>query len=170
MKHGAPERNMSVLSLVLACLLYYLIASGFISSLQASRVPMHTGDSLYIEIVRDGYSTVHVMNNPSELEGMRSAYGVELGNGDRITVGDGEAVKAGRISGFKCMSLGVPIGINSAEAEDLAALPGIGAKLAARIIVYRDNAGGFSGLDELDMVLGIGKKKLEAIRGKISLD
>jgi competence protein ComEA len=83
---------------------------------------------------------------------------------------NGGAVKTGRISGTKSISLGVPIGINTAEARDLAALPGIGDKLVERIIDYRKNSGGFKSLDELRSVEGIGDKKLEALRSKASLD
>jgi len=68
------------------------------------------------------------------------------------------------------LSLGVPIGINSAGIDDLDELPGIGPKLAEKIIEYRNLNSSFNSIDELQKVAGIGQKKLETIRSLISLD
>jgi competence protein ComEA len=54
--------------------------------------------------------------------------------------------------------------LNRATEQDLDALPGVGAKLAARIMKYRQSVGVFRSLDELRAVKGIGKKKFEQIR------
>jgi len=48
------------------------------------------------------------------------------------------------------------IDVNSATAEQLAELPGIGPALAERIIAYREQNGAFKSLDDLDLVSGIG--------------
>ncbi|MDQ6982791.1 MAG: helix-hairpin-helix domain-containing protein [Mariprofundus sp.] len=53
------------------------------------------------------------------------------------------------------------VNINSATAKELQKVDGIGAKTAARIVVYRDEHGAFKSVDELLKVKGIGKKKLE---------
>lgn len=53
-----------------------------------------------------------------------------------------------------------PLDINTATAEQLDLLPGIGPVLAARIIEYREENGGFSQVEELIKVDGIGEKKL----------
>jgi competence protein ComEA len=50
------------------------------------------------------------------------------------------------------------VNVNSASAEQLEALPGIGAAMAARIIEYRQKHGPFKRLDELMNVRGIGEK------------
>jgi competence protein ComEA len=68
------------------------------------------------------------------------------------------------------MSLGIPIGLNSATFEDLKAIPGLGNELATRIIDYRASIGEFESIDELDNIEGIGKKRLAIIKKVGSLD
>lgn len=57
-----------------------------------------------------------------------------------------------------------PVNINTADAEELATLPGIGEKLAERIVKYRADNGDFSTVDDLANVNGIGEVKLEDLR------
>lgn len=52
---------------------------------------------------------------------------------------------------------------NTATAEELQLLPGIGPVLARRIVQYRDMHGYFSELDELDAVFGIGPKTIQKL-------
>lgn len=61
-----------------------------------------------------------------------------------------------------------PLDLNSATAEELAQLPGIGPELAARIIAYREETGFFSTTEELMEVSGIGEGKLAALEGRIT--
>ncbi len=55
------------------------------------------------------------------------------------------------------------ININTANAEQLQELPGIGPTLAERIIAYRDKNGPFQTLSELTNVEGIGLEKLNGL-------
>jgi competence protein ComEA len=60
-----------------------------------------------------------------------------------------------------------PIDLNTATASDLDALPGIGPSTAAAIVRQRETTGRFTSVDALLDVPGIGRSKLEAIRGLV---
>jgi competence protein ComEA len=59
--------------------------------------------------------------------------------------------------------------LNRATDQDFDALPGIGPRLAERILEYRQSVGAFHSLDELRAVKGIGKKKFERIRPLVTV-
>ena len=63
----------------------------------------------------------------------------------------------------------VIVNINTASAEQLQMLPGIGPVLAGRIIAWRDENGPFRATEELTKVSGIGQKKLEEILDLITV-
>jgi competence protein ComEA len=56
------------------------------------------------------------------------------------------------------------VNINTATAQQLTVLPGVGEKLAARIVEYRQKQGGFKNVSELMNVQGIGEKNLAKIQ------
>ena len=61
------------------------------------------------------------------------------------------------------------VDLNTAEAEELATLPGIGEGLAKRIVDYRTEHGPFEGPEGLMEVSGIGEKKLEALLPEVTV-
>lgn len=61
------------------------------------------------------------------------------------------------------------LNLNAASAQQLEELPGVGPKLAARIVEYRQKSGGFKSVQELMNVNGIGEKNFEKIQGFLSL-
>ena len=63
----------------------------------------------------------------------------------------------------------LPVNINTADAAELAALPGIGKVLAQRILDYRRVHGDFSAVEQLTNVEGIGEGKLETILELITI-
>ena len=63
----------------------------------------------------------------------------------------------------------LPVNINTADAAELAALPGIGKVLAQRILDYRRVHGDFSAVEQLTNVEGIGEGKLESILELITI-
>ena len=58
-----------------------------------------------------------------------------------------------------------PVNLNTADAEALTALPGIGEELARRIAAYREANGPFAAVEDLTKVSGIGQGKLAALEG-----
>jgi len=60
-----------------------------------------------------------------------------------------------------------PLDLNTASADSLERLPGIGPVTAARIIVDRDERGAFRSPDDLQRVKGIGPKTVEKLKGLV---
>jgi len=61
------------------------------------------------------------------------------------------------------------VNLNSATAEELRLLPGVGRARADAILAIRKRRGGFKSLDELTQVKGIGKAMLERLRPHLTL-
>ena len=61
------------------------------------------------------------------------------------------------------------IDLNTASVEQLQLLPGIGESIAQRIIEYRSQHNGFSAIEELIQIYGIGEKKFEQIKQYITI-
>ncbi len=61
------------------------------------------------------------------------------------------------------------IDINSADADALTQLPGIGQKTAEKIVSYRKANGQFKNIEDLLNVKGIGQKKFEKLKQFITV-
>jgi len=61
------------------------------------------------------------------------------------------------------------ININTADLQQLCELPQIGEALAGRIIAYRDQNGGFSSIDEITKVSGIGEATFQELKDLITV-
>jgi competence protein ComEA len=83
-----------------------------------------------------------------------------------LALGAGEALAGKRVA--KKQLTGV-VNLNTASAQQLDLLPGVGAKAAKKIIDYRAKTP-FSKVEDLTQVKGFGKKKLEKLRPYLSVN
>jgi competence protein ComEA len=75
-------------------------------------------------------------------------------------------------SGLAAAAKPVPSGklnINTAGVEELASLPGVGEKLAKRIVAHREKAGAFKATQELMNVRGIGERNYQKLERLITV-
>ena len=61
------------------------------------------------------------------------------------------------------------VNLNTASSAELETLPGVGAKMAARIIEYRQKKGPFKKIEELMNVQGIGEKNFLKLRSQLTV-
>jgi competence protein ComEA len=62
------------------------------------------------------------------------------------------------------------VNVNTATAEELVRLPGIGESKARAILDYRKERGAFKSVDQLREVKGIGDAALERIRSQVAVE
>ena len=67
------------------------------------------------------------------------------------------------------LALGVPLDLNQASATELAKVPGITPTLAERIVAQRSRLGGFSKLEDLRAVKGIGPVTLKRLQPSLTV-
>jgi competence protein ComEA len=84
------------------------------------------------------------------------AFALSLTTGLAVAAGPVKPAPAGKVN------------INTASVEQLTTLPGVGPKLAARILDYRQKSGAFKSVQELMNVRGIGEKNLKKIEQYLS--
>ena len=70
---------------------------------------------------------------------------------------------------FTMLAYAEPVDINTATAEELQSLKGIGEKKAMAIIEYRQENGPFTSIEGLTEVKGIGAKLLENNKGNLAV-
>ena len=61
------------------------------------------------------------------------------------------------------------VNINTATSEELQTLNGVGPKMAAKIIEYRQNNGAFKSIEEIQNVRGIGVKTFEKLKNRLKV-
>jgi competence protein ComEA len=64
---------------------------------------------------------------------------------------------------------GETVNINTATVKQLQKVEGIGKKIAAKIVAYREEHGDFGSVDDLIKVKGFGKKTLEKAKDQLSV-
>ena len=80
-----------------------------------------------------------------------------------------EEITAERESNASAEQSADRLNLNTASAQELAGLPGIGRKKAANIVAYREKNGDFSDIVDLMRVSGIGEKTFEKIKAEITV-
>lgn len=68
-----------------------------------------------------------------------------------------------------CIAEDGKININTASVEELSKLKGVGAKLAQRILDYRNQNGLFTKAEDLMKVKGVGQKMFDANKDRIAV-
>lgn len=89
--------------------------------------------------------------------------------GANRTARDGYSVQTERPAAEEVAPERVLVDLNTATAEELETLTGIGPALAQAILDYRAEHGDFHSIDELMNVRGIGSAKLEGLRDEITI-
>ena len=94
-------------------------------------------------------------------------FAAPVSDGQQVVVPQrGAVVAAGAGAGAASASTG-PVSLNSATAEQLDTLPGVGPVTAEKIVAYREQHGAFRSIDELDAISGIGPSRIANLRGLV---
>ena len=96
---------------------------------------------------------------------------VSSGTPAKTTTTNGAAPRpeAGRASPAPANQDPRPLDLNRATATELARLPGVGPGLAQRIVDERERRGRFDSPEALRQVMGVGPKKLAALRDLVTV-
>jgi competence protein ComEA len=89
---------------------------------------------------------------------------VRAGGVPPAAAGAGATTLGSAAGGGAGAPLGAKVNLNSADATQLDALPGVGPSTAAKIVADRAANGPFGSVDDLGRVSGIGPKKLEELK------
>jgi competence protein ComEA len=93
------------------------------------------------------------------------ALAAQRGGDDVVAHAAGGGGHAGASAAVRALRDGQRLDLNRASAEELTLVPGIGPKLAERIVTERARRGGFAKLAQLRAVRGVGPKTLSRIEG-----
>ncbi len=96
----------------------------------------------------------------------------QLSDGEQVVVASKSAAAPSPSSASSSPSTsakGGKVNINSANAEQLMEIDGIGEATAAKIIAYREEKGPFKSIEDIKDVSGIGDKKFESMKDSITV-
>jgi competence protein ComEA len=109
----------------------------------------------------------------ADADGARINLAAPLVDGARVYVPvvgeEPPPVAVGDPSGAPGAAPAGPVNLNTADAATLDGLPGVGPATAAAILEHRGKIGGFTSVEQLLDVPGIGEAKLEALRDLVTV-
>ncbi|MEA2303685.1 MAG: competence protein ComEA [Solirubrobacteraceae bacterium] len=97
----------------------------------------------------------------------RGGTAVVGGAGGATASGGGATGAAGGAAAAEVGAEAAPVDLNAATLEQLDTLDGVGPAIAAKILAWREEHGGFRSVDDLGQIPGIGPKRLEALRSRV---
>ncbi|MER6612439.1 ComEA family DNA-binding protein [Streptomyces xantholiticus] len=116
--------------------------------------------------VADALAAAGGVKEGTDLTGLNRAR--VLTDGEQVVVGvPAPPAPGGAGAGPATGTATGPISLNSATAEQLETLPGVGPVLAQHILDHRVQSGGFQSVDELRDVNGIGDRRFEDLRNLV---
>ncbi|WP_084516984.1 ComEA family DNA-binding protein [Desulfatiglans anilini] len=171
----------------LLLLLLLLIPQALAALLDSASPPIFRGEAVFVEVVQaGGEASVFAFEREPRLSELTARLATEgragsaraggerlLRSGDRVEFWEGgpaAVVMPQGMSAFFKWTLRIPIELNRVDLEGLTVLPGIGPRLAGRIVAERERRGGFKSLEELMLVEGIGPVTWSRIRPYLTLE
>jgi competence protein ComEA len=103
----------------------------------------------------------------ADLAALNLAAKLEDGRQVLVPVRGATPAAGGSVAAGGSAAAATPIDLNTATADQLDQLDGIGPGMAASILKYRDQHGGFGSVEELGEVPGIGEKRLASLREQV---
>ena len=177
------SRDSNGFLLVMLTLLLIALFSIYTGFSRPSR-PNQT-KNIFVQIEGDvRYPGVYGFLHPPVLRDLFTCAGSDLGSlkpfaakkplcsGIKVVVHRNEnsvSVSEEKIGAFCKITLGIPLSINEESWEGLTAIRGIGPVLARNIVFEREKRGGFTRLDEIVNVQGIGPRLYRKIRPNLKL-
>ncbi|HEX7658790.1 MAG TPA: ComEA family DNA-binding protein [Pseudonocardiaceae bacterium] len=121
------------------------------------------GEQIYVGIPVPPGAGGSVVGSTGDGSGPADASGGASGGSSEVPSASGKrGKKTGKSAGSGKVNL------NTASADELESLPGVGPTTAQKIITWRTQHGRFSSVDELREVGGIGDTKLAALRDLVT--
>ncbi|RNB82333.1 ComEA family DNA-binding protein [Brevibacillus fluminis] len=143
-------------------------AGGFLPSADPLQVNLaqHLADGMYIIVPAKGGQAVAA----SPLPLIATTGGGTTGSTGGVGGSSGNSSTSAGVESSGTSSRATTVNLNTATADQLATLPGIGITRAEAILAYREQHGKFTKIEQLKNISGIGDKMFEKLKGKISVD